>query len=417
MKGNFTFVSVLMSLVLGVSLAACKGEPEKKQVRSDPVPVSVGKVRQIREQETITVSGSVNAPNSPANVSFLVSGKVVFSGPREGEYVRQGQVLARIDPTDYQLAVQGAEAQSAAADAVQEKTMNSARPEQLEQARITFERAEDEYRRMKMLYESKSLAPNDFLKYKAVYESAQQQYELAKAGGQKEDKEQAKAASRQAVAGLRVARKALSDTTLCAPASGYIAKRYIEVGDTASPARPAFEIVQLDPVEVTVGVPETDIHLVRIGQKAEIRIPAQPEKTFDGTLRVLNVSADPNTRTYMARIRVPNPDQLPAARDDRGSDHSRGPDRRPDDGARQCGGPGSPGRNPGIRLLPRPGTRVREAGRDRRRGRQGSRDQERTFRRRADRPCRAGEARRRPGRFSDRAGGAPMNAVRERNVP
>ncbi|MGZ9196794.1 MAG: hypothetical protein ACXW4I_10270, partial [Candidatus Deferrimicrobiaceae bacterium] len=89
MKGNFTFVSVLMSLVLGVSLAACKGEPEKKQVRSDPVPVSVGEVRQIREQETITVSGSVNAPNSPASVSFLVSGKVVFSGPREGEYVRQ----------------------------------------------------------------------------------------------------------------------------------------------------------------------------------------------------------------------------------------------------------------------------------------------------------------------------------------
>ena len=307
MKGNFTFVSVLMGLVLGVSLAACKGEHEKKQVRSDPVPVSVGKVRQIREQETITVSGSVNAPNSPASVSFLVSGKVVFSGPREGEYVRQGQVLARIDPTDYLHAMQGAEAKSADADAVLEKTMNPARPEQLEQARITFERAEDEYRRMKMLYESKSLAPNDFLKYKAVYESAQQQYEQAKAGGQKEDKEQAKAASRQAVANLRIARKALSDSTLVAPASGYIAKRHIEVGDTASPARPAFEIVQLDPVEVTVGVPETDIHRVRIGQKAEIRIPAQPEKTYDGTIRVLNVSADPNTRTYMARIRVPNP--------------------------------------------------------------------------------------------------------------
>ena len=217
MKGNFTFVSVLMGLVLGVSLAACKGEHEKKQVRSDPVPVSVGKVRQIREQETITVSGTVNAPNSPASVSFLVSGKVVFSGPREGEYVRQGQLLARIDSTDYLHAMQGAEAKSADVDAVLEKTMNPARPEQLEQARITFERAEDEYRRMKMLYESKSLAPNDFLKYKAVYESARQQYEQAKAGGQKEDKEQAKAASRQAVANLRIARKTLSDTTLLRP--------------------------------------------------------------------------------------------------------------------------------------------------------------------------------------------------------
>ena len=310
MKGNFTFVSVLMSLVLGVSMTACKGEPEKKQVRIDPVPVSVGKVQQIREPETITVSGSVNAPDSPPGASFLVSGRVVFAGPREGEYVSRGQVLARIDPTDYQLSVQGAEAQSAAADAALEKAMNPARPEKLEQARIAFERSEDEYRRMKMLYESKSLAPNDFLKYKAAYESARQQYELAKAGGQKEDKEQAKAASRQAATGVRVARKALSDTTLCAPISGYISKRYIEVGDTASPARPAFEVVQLDPVEVTVGVPETDIHRVRIGQKAEIRIPAQPEKTFDGALRVVNVSADPNTRTYMARIRVPNPNRF-----------------------------------------------------------------------------------------------------------
>ena len=255
MKGNFTFVSVLMGLVLGVSLAACKGEHEKKQVRSDPVPVSVGKVRQIREQETITVSGSVNAPNSPASVSFLVSGKVVFSGPREGEYVRQGQVLASIDPTDYQLALAMATTQS-------------------DLARIAYERAEDEHRRMKMLYDSKSLAPNDYLKYKAAYDSARQQYE-------------------QAIASEKMTRKHLNDATLYAPVSGYISKRSIEPGDTASPGRPVFEIVQLDPVEVNVGVPETDVHLVRIGQKAEITVPALPEKSFEGTVRVVNVSADP----------------------------------------------------------------------------------------------------------------------------
>jgi len=196
MKGNFTFVSVLMGLVLGVSLAACKGESEKKQVRSDPVPVAVGKVRQIREQETITVSGSVNAPNSPANVSFLVSGKVVFSGPREGEYVRQGQVLARIDPTDYQLALAAAKAQT-------------------DKTEVVYKRAEDEHRRMKMLYDSKSLAPNDYLKFKAAFDSAAQQYE-------------------QDVASEKLTRKRLTDATLYAPASGYIAKRYIERSARAS---------------------------------------------------------------------------------------------------------------------------------------------------------------------------------------
>ena len=160
---------------------------------------------------------------------------------------------------------------------------------------------------MKMLYDSKSLAPNDFQKYKAAYQQAQQEYEQAKAGGQKEDKALAKAAYDQATAHLEVARKALSDATLCAPVSGYISKRSIEPGSTASPGSPAFEIIQIDPVEVNVGVPETDVHLVKIGQKADITVPALPGNSFQGTVRVINVSADPNTRTYMTRIAVANP--------------------------------------------------------------------------------------------------------------
>jgi RND family efflux transporter MFP subunit len=49
---------------------------------------------------------------------------------------------------------------------------------------------------------------------------------------------------------------------------------------------------------------------VRIGQKAEIKIPALPGRSFDGTVRIINVSADPGTRTYMARITVGNPERL-----------------------------------------------------------------------------------------------------------
>jgi RND family efflux transporter MFP subunit len=78
----------------------------------------------------------------------------------------------------------------------------------------------------------------------------------------------------------------------------------------ASAGHPVFEIVQMDPVEVNVGVPETDVHLVRIGQKAEIAIPALPGKSFEGTVRIINVSADPNTRTYMTRVAVPNPERV-----------------------------------------------------------------------------------------------------------
>jgi len=263
---------MICQLILVISVMACTAERDKKQTNTDAVPVTVGKVQKVQERETISVSGTISTTNSPSDISFLVSGKVIFVGPREGEYVRKGQVLGRIDPTDYQLSLTTATKQS-------------------DMARIAFERAEDEYRRMKMLFDSKSLAPNDYQKFKATYESDRQQYE-------------------QAVASEKISRKRLTDATLYAPISGYIAKRSIEIGATASVGQQVFEIVQLDTVEVNVGVPETDVHLVRIGQKAEIKIPALPGETFQGTVRVLNVSADPNTRTYMTRISVLNPEHM-----------------------------------------------------------------------------------------------------------
>jgi RND family efflux transporter MFP subunit len=158
-------------------------------------------------------------------------------------------------------------------------------------AEVAYKRAEDEHRRMKMLFDSKSLAPNDYEKYKSAYESARQQYD-------------------QAAASEKLSKKHLADATLFSPISGFISKRSIEPGDTAAAGRPVFEIVQMDPVEVNVGVPETDVHLVRIGQKADITVPALPGKSFQGTVRIINVSADPNTRTYMTRITMANPEHL-----------------------------------------------------------------------------------------------------------
>lgn len=298
-------IFILMLPVI-LALTGCPGSKTETQVR-EPIPVKVGKLKQVHDHETITASGAVTSPDAPSSMAFLVSGKVIKVVPREGDYVRKGQVLAVIDPTDYSLSVQAAAAQTALAQAALSKAENPARPEQLEQARISYERAEDEYGRMKMLYDSKSLAPNDFLKYKASYESAKQQYEMAKFGGQKEDKEQAQASYDQAAAHERIVRKQLADSTLRAPFDGYISKRDIEPGEMAAPGRVVFEMVRLDPVEISVGIPETDVDRVRAGQKVEITIPALPQKTFEGVVRVINVSADPASRTYLTKIAVPNP--------------------------------------------------------------------------------------------------------------
>ncbi len=262
-------VIIIATCLLVMTLPACSSSKTAEQAASAPITVKIGKVHPLEGHEELAVSGTIAPLAAPSNMSFLVSGKVIQVSPREGQYVRKGQLLASIDPTDYHLALTTA-------------------TKQADMARIAFERAGDEHRRMKMLYDSKSLAPNDYEKYKAAYDSATQQYE-------------------QAIASEKISRKRLTDAELRSPLNGFISKRSIEPGEMASPGRPVFEIVNLDTVEVSVGVPETDVHLVRVGQKAAITLPALPGESFKGVVRLVNVSADPGTRTFMTRISIPNP--------------------------------------------------------------------------------------------------------------
>jgi RND family efflux transporter MFP subunit len=223
----------------------------------------------VERPETVAVSGSVNSPDAPSDVPFLVSGRVIRVAVHEGDQVRRGQLLAALDKTDYMLAMNGTDAQVAA-------------------AKVAQDRAEDEYKRMKMLYESKSLPTNDFHKFEAAYNGAKEQLN-------------------QAAASAKETRKRLGDTNLLAPVDGFISRRGVEPGNMATAGVPVFQIVTLDPIEIVVGVPETGIHLVRVGQSVQVRIPALPGELLTGTIREINVASDPSTRTYTTRVRMANP--------------------------------------------------------------------------------------------------------------
>jgi len=220
-------------------------------------------------QESYPLSGTVMPRGGGQVLAFLEPGQVLRAGPREGEAVRSGQELADLDRTGYAAALDAASAQTRAAQAA-------------------AARAEDECRRMRIIYDRQSLAENDFLKFKLAEQAAREQF-------------------LQAQANATVARKALADTSLRAPAGGVVTRRLVEPGVMVTAGQPAFEIAQTDPVEIQVGVPENRVGAMRVGQTASVTLPALPGARFSGRLRVLNAAADPASRTYMARIAVANP--------------------------------------------------------------------------------------------------------------
>jgi membrane fusion protein (multidrug efflux system) len=224
-----------------------------------------------QEFEQVSVSGTLTSPGNPSMVAFLVPGRTLKVLHREGELVLKGELLAELDAENLAHALEAAHAQA-------------------EAARAGANQAGQEYQRMKQLFDNQALAPNDFAKFTAARDASQQQLQ-------------------QALAGEGAARRNLADARLTAPLTGYVSRRLVEPGVMVAPGQPAFEISPMDPVEVNVGVPETDIRLVKLGKPASVTVPALPGRTFHGLVKVVNVAADPATRTYMTRITVPNPDK------------------------------------------------------------------------------------------------------------
>ena len=262
-------MSVRILVPLAV-LAAALGCGARNDSQPEPIRwVRVAFPEVKAQPESYPLSGTVVPQGAAQSLSFQVPGRVVQVGPREGEGIRKGQVLASLDPTSYAAGLEAAAAQTRSAQAA-------------------AARAHDEFQRMKLLHDRQSLADNDFLKFQLADQAAQEQLV-------------------QAQANERVIRKSLSDTSLRTLVGGVVTRRSVEPGIMVAAGQPAFEIAQLDPVEIQIGIPENLVGALKVGQRATVTLPALPTARFAGKLRVVNAAADPASRTYMARITVRNP--------------------------------------------------------------------------------------------------------------
>lgn len=288
-------------------LSACHSKPEV--AANQPVPVVVRTPDSVQQLDSFAVSGSVEA-NATAMTAFEVSGRVKRVFVDEGQHVAKGQVLAEIDPADYQHGYEAAAGTYATAQASERKAQNGLRPEELDQARIAFERAEDEYRRMKFLYDRKSLDANDFHKFEAAYQSTQKNYAMAQTGARIEDKQAAEGQTHTAREQMLDARTHLAKCRLVAPIAGFIGMKHVNVGDFVASGTPVFSVLDLDVAKVRVAIPEGEIGKIHLGSNAGVTIPSLAGRNFEGHIDTLGMTADPLSRTYAGKIAVANAEHL-----------------------------------------------------------------------------------------------------------
>ena len=299
-------VSALCLLAM-LPVAGCG--PKPPVAADQPVAVRLRAPNRIQQPVSVAASGAVEA-NVTAQGAFQIAGRVARVYVEEGQAVAKGQVLAELDATDYRNGYDAAKAQADAAQAVDRKAQEGPRSQELEQARIDYERWLDEYNRMKFLYDHKSLPANDFKKIEAGYQAAQQRYDMARQGTRVQDKEAANGQFRAAAAQAHEAQKRLADTQLRAPIAGFIGMRRIDVGDTVGAGIPVISVLDLNPVKVRVAIPEAEIGKVHEGARAMVTIPSLDGRQLEGKVETVGVAADPASRTYAVKIAVPNPARL-----------------------------------------------------------------------------------------------------------
>lgn len=302
-----TGASMAFLLALLLMLVACRS---KTPVAADqPVPVELRLPKQANIQTSVHASGEVEA-NVTSLCAFQIGGRVNRVLVEEGQPVRKGQLLAQLDPTDYKNAYDAAQGQAMAARAIEHKAQAGPRAQELEQARIDFAQQQDQYNRMKFLYEHQSLPANDFHKIEASYRAAEQRYKMAVEGSRAEDKASATGQSHAAAAQMQEASKHLADTRLLAPVAGMIGMKKMDVGNTVAAGSPVLSVLDLDPVKVRVGIPEAEIGKVKQGARAVVTIPSLGGQSFEGTVDAVGVAADTASRTYTVKIAVPNKNHL-----------------------------------------------------------------------------------------------------------
>ena len=312
------------TLLLLFVVGGCK--EKKEQVVTEIIrPVKVMTVNGSTDTGLISLPGKTRA-NRRADLSFKVSGPLIALPVEEGQEVKKGELIARVDPRDFETGLKEIKSALAGAKANLKSMQSGARKEdirmleaEVEAAESEYQYAEDQYKRYKQLWVKQHASRADFDRQNSLKNTARARLEAAKQdlakgqrGARKEDIEAQQSRIRGLEAKLKAAEDALEDTYLKAPFDGVVAKRYVENHQEIQAKQPIVFFQDISQIELLVDVPETLAVQVREGQApdAVARFAAAPDRTFPLTLKEFSTEADPQTLTYQAVLVMPKPEGL-----------------------------------------------------------------------------------------------------------
>jgi HlyD family secretion protein len=232
-------------------------------------------------------SGTIEARD--ARVGSLVGGRVSEVMVEEGDSVRTGDTLVRLESYLLEPQVREQQARVSQARAALERVVTGPRREQVERARIEWERAEKERVRQESLLRDAVTSDAAYDAAAAAAKSAYQAYEELRRGSRSEDEAQARAALEEAEGRLAVLRRQLEETEVRSPVTGLVQTIDLLPGDMVAAAQPLAVIIERDNLWVRVYVPETRLGRVRVGEAVSVFIDTFPDRPF--TARVSSVSA------------------------------------------------------------------------------------------------------------------------------
>lgn len=281
-RRNIIFIAVgVVVLIVLIILAVKKGEDR------NGIKVTVEKVVRRNIVEVVSANGKIQ-PEKDIKISPYISGEVIELYVKEGDKVKKGDLLAKIDPEIYR-----ANYDRMLAMLNSQKAAEANAQARLAQAESQFRNAEQSFNRSKKLWEQQVISDAEF-------DAAQASYEVAKAekDAALQNIKSAQFGVESAKASLDEAEENLVKTTIRSPHDGTVSKLSVEIGERVTGASQfsagteIMRIANLENMEVNVEVNENDIVRVSLNDTCTIEVDAYLDKKFKGIVTEISTSAN-----------------------------------------------------------------------------------------------------------------------------